>query len=209
VAVILAIQARRSIQRSNGTETGAGLAIAGLVLGIVGLIGAVVTTALVVAVGITANNAARDAIQQFTNRRVEVPAGRTVTVTTSDFSFDAGIKTVTVFAVIGPVSGQSPADVPEPGKEFAVADIQICTGSAGSQQGPMGSLFNLVFPGGDRVSPSGAFGKPPNLLELRGLGPGQCSRGYVTYEITVGTSPSSVSYGLDPLRSYEWRLPAR
>ena len=208
LAVILSIQARRSIRRSDGAETGDGLAIAGLVLGIVGLIGAVLTTALVVAVGLTANTAARDAIQQFTNRRVEVPAGRTVTVTTSDFSFDTGIKTVTVFAVVHPVSGPNVSDVPETGKEFAVADIRICAGSAGSQQGPMGSLFNLVFPGGDRVTPSGTVARMPNLLDLRGMAPRQCSRGYVTYEIAGGTTPSTVSYGLDPFRTYEWRLPA-
>jgi uncharacterized protein DUF4190 len=209
LAVILSVQARRSIRQSNDTESGDGLAIAGLVLGLVGIVGAVLTTVLVVAVGITANNAAHDALGQFTHRRVEVPAGRSVTVTTSDFSIDTGIKTVTVFAVIHPVPALSGSDVPETGKEFAVADIRICAGSAGSQEGPMGSLFNLVFSGGDRVSPSNtAVVKQPNLLDIRGMGPAQCSRGYVTYEIATGTRPTVVTYGLDPLRTYEWKLPA-
>ncbi len=209
-AVIFSVQARRSIRRSGGTESGEGLAIAGLVLGIVGLVGAVLTTLLVVVLGITANNAAHEAIQRFTHRRVEVPAGRPVTLMTSDFAVASGIKTVTVFAVIQPVPALSESDVPELGKEFAVADIRVCAVSAGSQEGLTGSLFNLVFSGGDRVSPSDtAVVKQPNLLDIQGLGPRQCSRGYMTFEIAAGTRPTVVTYEPGPLLTYEWKLPSR
>src|ERR1700680_4167002 len=98
-AVIFGVQARRSIRQSGGKETGDRLAIAGLVLGIAGIVGTVLTTLLVVFVGITANNAAHDAIQQFSHRRVEVRVGRPVTPAASDFAVASGIKTVTVFAV--------------------------------------------------------------------------------------------------------------
>jgi hypothetical protein len=207
--VIFSFQARRSIRRSNGTEGGEGLAIAGLVLGIVGLVGAVLTTALVVVVGVTANHVAQDAIQRFSNSQVEVPAGRTVTLTASEFAIGSGIKTATVFAVVHPVPAPSQSDVPGTGKEFAVADIRVCAGSAGTQEGPMGSLFNLVFSGGDRVSPSGTAVKQPNLLDIQGMGPGQCSRGYVAYEIATGTRPTAVTYESGPFRTYEWKLPTR
>ncbi len=90
-AVILSVQARRSIRRSGGAESGEGLAIAGLVLGIVGLVGAVLTTLLVVVLGITANNAAHDAIQRFSHRQIEVPVGKPVTLTASDFAVASGI----------------------------------------------------------------------------------------------------------------------
>src|SRR6202521_3802632 len=199
-AVILAVQARRSIRRSNGTETGEGLAIAGLVLGIVGLVGAVLTTLLIVAVGITANSAVHSAIQRFGNQRVVVQAGRPVTITTSDFATGSGIKTATVFAVVHPVPALNESDTPGTGKEIAVADIQVCAGPTGSQDGPMAALFNLVFPGGAQVSPSGTAVKQPNLLDIRGMGPRQCTRGYATYEIATGTRPSSVTYQPGPLR---------
>jgi Domain of unknown function (DUF4190) len=210
LAVIFSVQARRSIRDSDGTESGEGLATAGLVLGIVGIVGAVLTTLLVVVVAVTANNVAQDAIQRFSHGRVEVPAGRSVNVTTSDFSTVSGVKTVTIFAVIQPVPAQSESDVPEAGKEFAVADIRVCAGSAGSQEGPSGSLFDLVFSGGDRVNPSvTAVAKQPNLLDVRGMGSKQCLRGYITFEIATGTRPTAVTYEPDPLRTYEWKLPSR
>jgi Domain of unknown function (DUF4190) len=210
LAVILSAQARRSIRGSGGTESGEGLATAGLVLGIVGIVGAVLTTLLVVAFAITANNVAQDALQRFSHGRVEVPAGRPVNLTPSDFSTDSGIKTMTVFAVIQPVPAQSESDVPATGKEFAVADIRVCAGSAGSQEGPTGALFSLVFSGGDRVSPSAtAVVKQPNLLDVQGMGPKQCLRGYITFEIATGTRPTLVTYEPGPFRTYEWKLPSR
>jgi hypothetical protein len=210
LAVILSVQARRSIRGSGGTESGEGLATAGLVLGIVGIVGAVLTTLLVVVLAITANNVAHDAIQRFSHRQIEVPAGRSVTPPASDFAVDTGIKTVTVFAAIQPVPALSESDVPELGKEFAVADIRVCAVSAGSQHGLTGSLFTLVFSGGDRVSPSDtAVVKQPNLLDIQGLGPRQCSRGYMTFEIAAGTRPTAVTYEPGPLLTYEWKLPSR
>jgi hypothetical protein len=209
-AVIFGVQARRSIRQSGGKETGDGLAIAGLVLGIVGLVGAVLTTLLVVFVGITANNAAHDAIQHFSHRRVEVRVGRPVTPAASDFAVASGIETVTVFAVMEPVPALTEGDVPAVGKEFAVTDIRVCAVPAGSQSGLTGSLFNLVFAGGDRVSPSDiAVAKQPNLLDIQGFGPRQCSRGYLTFEIAAGTRPTSVTYEPSPLLTYEWKLPSR
>jgi len=208
-AVFFAVQARRSIRRSNGTESGEGLAVAGLVLGIVGLVGAVLTTVLVVFLGITVNNAAHDAINRFTHRQIEVPAGRPVTLTASDFTVDPGIRNVTVFALSAPVPAPSESDAPQLGKEFAVADVRACAVPAGSQDGLTGALFNLVFSGGARVSPSDTVAKGPNLLDIQGMGPGQCSRGYITFEIATGTHPTGVTYEPGPLRTYEWKLPAR
>jgi hypothetical protein len=210
LAVIFSVQARRSIRGSGGTESGEGLAIAGLVLGIVGIVGAVLTTVLVVVLAVTANNVAQDAIQQFSHGRVEVRAGRSVNLPASDFATDSGIKTVAVFGVIQPVPPQNETDVPEAGKEFAVADIRVCAGPPGSQQGLTGALFNLVFSGGDRVPPSAtASVKQPNLLDARGMGPKQCLRGYITFEVATGTRPTSVTYEPGPFRTYEWKLASR
>jgi hypothetical protein len=209
LAVILSVKARRSIRESGGAESGEGLAMAGLVLGILGIVATVLTTLLVVMIGITAKNAVQDAVQRFTPNTVIVPAGRQVTLTTSDLAIDSGIKTVTVFAVTHPVPALNETDIPDRGKEFAVVDTRVCAGPAGSQDGPNGSLFNLTFPGGAQVSPSDTVVvKQPNLLDIRGMGPRQCARGYVTYEIAVGTQPTAVTYKPGPFRTYEWKLPA-
>jgi hypothetical protein len=208
LAVIFAVQARRSIRQSGGQETGEGLATAGLVLGIVGLVGAVLTTVLVVVLAITATNVAHDAVQQFSKQQVAVPAGRSVNIPTSDFAIDSDIKSVTVFAVTEPVAAPAGSDLPAAGREFAVVDVRVCAGPAGSQQGPNGSLFNLVFSGGDRVSPSDTTAAmQPNLLDVQGMGPKECVRGYVTFEIAAGTRPTAVTYMPGPFRSYEWKLP--
>jgi hypothetical protein len=208
-AVVFSIQARRSIRRSGGAETGDGLAIAGLVLGIVGIIGAVLTTLLVIVAAITAGNAAHDAIQRFSHRQVEVRVGKPVTLAASDFAVASGIQTVTVFAVMQPVAALDPSNAPAFGKEFAVADIRVCAVPAGSQEGLTASLFNLVFSGGDRVSASDtAVAKQPNLLDIQGFGPRQCSKGYMTFEIAAGTRPTSVTFEPGPLLTYEWKLPA-
>ena len=48
--------------------------------------------------------------------------------------------------------------------------------------------------------------KQPNLFDIRGLGPSQCGRGYLTYAIAADTSPLSVIYEPGPFRTYEWKL---
>lgn len=209
LAVILSVKARRSIRESGGTESGEGLATGGLVLGIVGLVGTVLTTLLVIAIAFTATNAVQNAVHRFSPSTVSVPAGRQLTLTTSDFAIDSGIKTVTVFAAAYPVPALDQSDVPAAGKEFARADIRVCAGPAGSQDGPNGSLFTLVFPGGAQVNPSDtAVVGQPNLPDVQGMAPRQCVRGYVTYEIAVGTRPTAVTYKPGPFVTYEWKLPA-
>jgi hypothetical protein len=209
LAIVVAIQARRSIRASDGAETGEGLATAGMIIGILGVVGAVITTALVVALTITATNVAENAIQRFGHRQVDVSAGRTVNLTGSDFSIDRGIRTVTVSAVLDPVSPPSGSSLAQAGREFAVADIQICAGSGGSQEGVTSSLFFLEFAGGDRVTTSGTAAKEPDLSTVQGMAPRQCLRGYLTFEIATGTRPTAVIYEPDPLRSYRWSVPNR
>jgi hypothetical protein len=50
LAVIFGVSARRQIKQSHGQETGDGFAIAGLIIGIVGVIGAVLFIATIIAV---------------------------------------------------------------------------------------------------------------------------------------------------------------
>jgi len=50
MAIVFAIIARRNIKESRGTQTGDGLAIAGLVIGILGLLGTALFIVTIVAV---------------------------------------------------------------------------------------------------------------------------------------------------------------
>jgi hypothetical protein len=172
-------------------------------------VGAVLTAAFVVVVSVTATNVAQDAIQRFGRHQIDVPAGRSVTLTGSAFSIDSGIRTVTVFSVLHPVPAPDSSSPPEAGREFAVADVQVCAGPAGSQTGVTSSLFYLAFSGGERVSTTGAAARLPNLADVQGMAPRQCARGYVTFEIAAGTRPAAVVYEPDALRTYRWTLPSR
>ena len=49
LALIFGIKARRQIDWSGGTQGGRGLATAGIVLGIIGIVGAVIVVAVVIA----------------------------------------------------------------------------------------------------------------------------------------------------------------
>jgi hypothetical protein len=49
LALILGVMAKNQIDASNGTESGRGMAVAGIILGIIGVVGLVVFLLLVVA----------------------------------------------------------------------------------------------------------------------------------------------------------------
>jgi hypothetical protein len=51
LAIVFGALARKEIRESNGWVTGGGLATAGLVLGIIGVIGTIVLIAIVLAIG--------------------------------------------------------------------------------------------------------------------------------------------------------------
>jgi hypothetical protein len=96
LAVIFAIVARKDIKRSRGTKGGKGFARAGLVIGILGLIGA----AVVFAGSVAMVSGAHQAVKQATTPKV-LPLGTTANVTAADGS---GIKSVTVLSIKYPVN---------------------------------------------------------------------------------------------------------
>jgi hypothetical protein len=54
-AIVLGVKGKKAVDRSGGTKTGRGMALAGEVLGIVGLVGAVVLFSLIVVIGVAAS----------------------------------------------------------------------------------------------------------------------------------------------------------
>jgi len=99
--------------------------------------------------------------------------------------------TVTVYSYEQPATGISQYITPQtPGSEFSAVDAEMCaTGSAGlyASSGDIG----LQFP--DNTERQSTYGKQPDLSG-RQLGAGDCTRGWVTFEVPRGQRPSVVTY---------------
>src|SRR5437763_1134677 len=141
LAVIFGARARGQVNRSQGTQSGSGLATAGLVIGILGVIGAVITWAAVFTVG---NEV----------RKVVTPATATARVGQAiNVEQAGGISNITVVRVEHPVPGRSQFETAGTGKEFAVAEIKLCAGSAGSHEAITMLFLSLVVPDGTTEGP--------------------------------------------------------
>lgn len=202
LAVIFGATASRDIARSQGTQSGNGLAVAGLVIGILGLLGSAVFWFGLVVLGAGVHQGLHQALTPHT---VSVQAGQAVTLSPAD----GGIKEVTVFSVVHPIPAPSAFTTPDPGNEFAVADIQLCAGQDGSPRGMEVLPFQLVLAGGTEVSVSFHDAKVPALTHLGAIGANACARGFLTFVIPTGATPAKVTYYAPELsRTYEWNLVA-
>lgn len=88
-----------------------------------------------------------------------------------------------------------PTDVwqPEPGFEYAAADIEGC--ASPSLEGSAGFNpydFGLQMPDNTRLQPDIAVKEP--ALHDTTLTPGDCVRGYVTFQVPQGQTPASVIF---------------
>jgi hypothetical protein len=194
LAVIFGARARGQIRRSPETQSGSGLATAGLVIGILGLIGAVITWAAVFTVG---NEV----------KKTVTPANKTARVGQAiDVEQAGGLASIAVVRVEHPVPGRSQFESAGAGKEFAVAEIKLCAGSAGSHEGITMLFLSLVFPDGTTEGPSLFNAREPRVSQFDALGPNQCGQGFATFAIRSGTNPSAVRYRTSPFRTYEWTL---
>ena len=182
LAVIFAIMALRRVTASNGMLRGRGLAIAGLIVGIVGILGAALTWSLVAWIGTNA-------------RDVTVPVGSTVNV--SD-SFSLGVSTMQVRSVhrIDQVSGSTTGS-------YVVANVEVCAGNSGSRTGVFDQAFILNTGGGNSVSGSGQ--QSPDIGN-GSIPRNSCRTGNVTFNVGSGTNPTSIAYhGFLP-STYTWTI---
>lgn len=187
LAVIFAIIALRQIAASRGRVKGRGLSIAGLIIGIIGIIGAAITW---IVVGLVAANA----------HHVTVPVGRTVNV--SD-SFSLGVSTMQISSVhrVDQVSGSTAG-------HYVVATVRICAGNSGSKTGVIDSLFFLNTGNGNSVSGSTGVQKTPDIGNTS-VPSNSCRSGYVTFKVgSATTNTLSIDYhGFLP-STYTWRIPS-
>ena len=184
LAVIFAIIALRQIAASHGRLRGKGLSIAGLIIGIIGIIGAGITWSVVAWVGANAHH-------------VTVPEGQTVKV--SD-SFSLGVSTMQISDVrpveqtSGPNSGH-----------YVVANVRICAGNSGSKTGVLDGLFFLNTAGGNSISGSTTTQQTPDIGSVS-VPANSCRSGHVTFKVSSGVNPTSIDYhGFLP-STYTWTI---
>jgi hypothetical protein len=187
LAVIFAIIALRQIAAANGRLRGKGLSIAGLVIGIIGIVGAALTWAVVAWVGTNAHH-------------VTVPVGRTVNV--SD-SFSLGISTMQISAVhrVDLASGSTAG-------HYVVANVRICAGNSGSKTGVFDGLFFLNTGNGNSVSGSTSTHETPDIGSVS-VPSNSCVSGNVTFKVgSATTNAQSIDYhGFLP-STYTWTIPS-
>ncbi len=184
LAVIFGIIALVSISRSHGTRRGRGWAIAGLVIGAIGLV-AIIAASL------------------FVNSAINVtsyPYGQTVS--TNDGI--TGFTSVTVYSVTTGLHGTNTSGLPG---TFDAADVQVCVGPAGMPDVREHLLFFLLkTSGGDSLPPEpGLTTQSPTIWPSANIWPAnQCQRGYISFAAPSGATPQAVEYSGDLLHRVQW-----
>jgi hypothetical protein len=184
LAVIFAIIALRQIAASQGRLRGKGLSIAGLIIGIIGIIGAAITWSVVAWVGANAHH-------------VTVPEGRTLNV--SD-SFSLGISTMQISNVRPVVQSSGPNS-----GHYVVASVRICAGNSGSKTGVFDTAFFLNTAGGNSISGSTSTQDKPDIGSVS-VPANSCRSGNVTFKVSSDVNPTSIDYhGFLP-STYTWTI---
>jgi Domain of unknown function (DUF4190) len=198
LGLVFGAKAKQDIRRSAGDLGGDGMATAGMVLGILGVMGAAT-----VWIGLIAG------VHEFQKsvNRLATPETLAMGQTGRLSGIDSitGISSVTVYSYTQPVTSQDVTLKPEAGKEFGAADVQVCAGSFGSQDGPDLHDFSLVFAGGSQLSPTPGAVRAPWLGDVRTIAADLCVTGYVPFETALGARPASVQY--QALSPYRWTIP--
>jgi len=128
LAIFFAVAARQHLRDSGPWEGGEDLALAGLILGIVGLAGTAVLFGLIVNLE-PADNSTFPPIKAEPIGMVAVAHyGQAVRVQADSNASPSHIASVTVLSLTLPVNSQVPYLQPAQGWEFAVAQVRICAG---------------------------------------------------------------------------------
>jgi len=185
LAVIFGIVSLVAISHAHGALRGRGWAIAGLVIGAIGLL-------LTIGIGVAISRAV------FAKT---YPYGQTVA--TND-----GITGFTSISVLssptyGLVGRSTTATVPG---AFAAAPVRVCVGSAGMPAVNEHLLFFLlkVNSGGLVPSEPEVTSQSPNLWQGVGWAPDTCHTGYISFLVPPGETPDGVRYNGDIIQPIEW-----
>jgi len=88
---------------------------------------------------------------------------------------------------------------PDPGKQFSAVEVEFCAGPAGLEGlgAPNPFDFELSMPDNTRVDPTLSVQEP--ALHVTDLQPGDCVRGWVTFEQPENVQPRFVVFTRPPL----------
>lgn len=118
----------------------------------------------------------------------EFREGDTVTFPSGD--------SVTLHSYTSPVQSEERFWQPQPGKQFATIDVEGCAGSsAGNGYATLNPFyFSLQMPDNTRLGLTIPAVIRPDLNHTN-LEPGECVRGFVSFQVPQGTTPSYVHMG--------------
>ena len=205
VGIVLGISARRAIRRSNGTVQGGGLAMAGVIVGICGIVVAAILWPTLIKDGINTNKAVNQVNNALTPHTVTLSLGQSAQMAANDPN---GLSSIQVTAFTNPEPSPDLLIQPGPGKQFALIALTICAGPNGSQAGPNKIGFTVSVPGNSPLEPSFINVVNPGALYITSLAPGTCSSGYLTFTINTGSTPTAFQYQSDLNHIYKWTLPS-
>jgi hypothetical protein len=112
--------------------------------------------------------------------------------------------TVQVFEFLAAVTPSNQFSKPAPGSVFAVIDVEGCAGNSPAPDGILNPFFFHLNLRDRSTVPAGIPVKEP-ALTVPSLASGDCSRGFVTFEVPEGVAAQAVTYDI-PTGSIRWKL---
>jgi hypothetical protein len=201
LAVVFALVAMSQINQSQGRKQGRGLAIAGLVVGLVGVAGSVGFYALAVAAGRAVHSITTEIGHDLTP--TDLRLGQAGTYSSQQ---DDGVVGITVQSVSFPVTTTNTLATPPAGDELALAKIRECAGPSGLPNGADATGWQLIMPDGTTISPSFPAAKSPDLSNVTALSANSCVTGYLSFQIASGSTPAWIEYVGAVFHPYQWRI---
>lgn len=106
-----------------------------------------------------------------------------------------GVASLNVLGWSYPVPSPDAVRVPRPGDEWLVAHIQVCAGPVGihGALASFSSALEVWRANGDHEGSGGFDVEQPAFL-FQTVATGDCFRGYVSFEIPIGDTPTKVAY---------------
>jgi Domain of unknown function (DUF4190) len=210
LAVIFGLSARGDIRRSNGRVSGDGLAIAGLIIGIVGLVGSIFFYISLFSV----TNELRHDVTSGSFPFGTVPV---TTIPTTDLRMGqssppfyalAGGR-ITVYSLRVGVTGEDPNMSVPAGESLAVANVKECAGAHSVNFALATRNLSLVGPDtyGQEVHYPDYVQRPVfDWSNIGEIGPNRCVQGLIGFTVN-NTSVSSVVFPAGS-RDYSWTVPS-
>jgi FlaG/FlaF family flagellin (archaellin) len=102
-------------------------------------------------------------------------------------------QTIVAYSYLPEVNSSNQFLQPKPGNKYVAVDVEGCAASNASTATQLNMFsFELVMSNNTRISPTVSIIEPGlNSVDLL---PGDCGRGYVTFEIPKDQKPSSLTF---------------